>query len=205
MKIWIHTPDWLIKLFPQVVWKFNTNKKIIFLTFDDGPTPGVTPRVLDFLCQAGMKATFFCLGENIQKYPDLAKRIVLEGHKIANHGFLHLNGLTVDSELYIDNMKRGAIISQSTLFRPPYGKIWPWQISKIKKLGNTVVLWNIMSMDFDCSIKPSECLNNITSHLSKGAIIVFHDTIKASPNLITILPDFLAYLSENGFESDVIH
>jgi peptidoglycan-N-acetylglucosamine deacetylase len=196
----VKTPQVVQSLFSDFVWSIPTERKEIFLTFDDGPIPEVTPWVLDVLNDYGFKATFFCVGDNIRKFPEIYDRILDEGHAVGNHTFNHLNGWTTDQETYLENVKKCDGMVSSDLFRPPYGKLRRSQ-SQVLKLIKTVVMWDVLSGDFDTSISNEKCLSNVMDNYSKGSIIVFHDSLKAEDKLRYVLPKFLEHLSANGFIS----
>jgi peptidoglycan/xylan/chitin deacetylase (PgdA/CDA1 family) len=191
------------KLFPRVIWKVATPDKKIYLTFDDGPTPGITPLVLAFLKQYNAKATFFVLGAQVEQYPQLTAQIQNEGHLIANHGYRHIDGFYSSTTYYINNAEQGALISESSLFRPPFGRITPWQLYRLKK-KHQIVLWSCMSMDFSSKYKPEQCLSKTLKSIQPGAIIVFHDTEKASDNLLKILPKLLNKLQINNYQTETL-
>lgn len=197
-------------LFPKYIWKLPNAKKKIYLTFDDGPIPEVTEWVLDILKQENIKATFFCIGDNIQKNPAIFKRIISENHAIGNHTFNHLNGWKNTSENYIKNMKlcENEILKhtnlKSKLFRPPYGKIKITQANAILKLGYKIIMWDILSYDFDANLDSEKCLSETIKNTSNGSIIVFHDSIKANNNLKFVLPKAIQVLKEKGFIFDKI-
>jgi peptidoglycan-N-acetylglucosamine deacetylase len=186
------------RLFSGVVWDVPVDNKTIYITFDDGPEPEVTPQVLVFLSQFAAKATFFCLGEKIEQNPLLFKAIHNAGHTIGNHGYNHLSGYTTFTQRYITNTNLGAEVSGSRLFRPPYGRLLPWQYKQLKG-ENAIVMWSIMSMDFSSRITPRECVNNVISNVYPGSIIVFHDNKKAAANLMVALPVILEYLVNEGY------
>jgi peptidoglycan-N-acetylglucosamine deacetylase len=200
-----------IKLwFPKYIWKLPNAEKKIYLTFDDGPIPEVTEWVLDILKQENIKATFFCIGDNIQKNPAIFKRIISENHAIGNHTFNHLNGWKNASKNYIKNMKNceEEILKHSNLksklFRPPYGKIKITQANAILKLGYKIIMWDILSYDFDANLHSEKCLSETIKNTSNGSIIVFHDSIKANNNLKFVLPKAIQVLKEKGFIFDKI-
>jgi peptidoglycan-N-acetylglucosamine deacetylase len=197
---WVLTPTWLKIAFPQLVWNVPTSEKIIYLTFDDGPTPEITSRVLDLLAEHRAISTFFCLGSQIKQYPNLSAQIKEHGHAIGNHGFLHLSGFTTCTNKYIENTNQGAIATGSHLFRPPYGRITPWQIQKLKK-HHRLIMWTVMSMDFDQGTTPQRCLDNVIRNIQPGAIIVFHDTDKAAAKLLHVLPKLLTWIEMNGYKA----
>jgi peptidoglycan-N-acetylglucosamine deacetylase len=191
------------KLFPGVIWKVSTPDKKIYLTFDDGPTPGITPLVLSFLKQYNAKATFFVMGTQVEQYPQLTAQIQNEGHLIANHGYRHIDGFFSSTTYYINNAEQGALISGSSLFRPPFGRITPWQLYRLKKKYQ-IVLWSCMSMDFNSKYKPEQCLSKTLKSIQPGAIIVFHDTEKATDNLLKILPELLNKLQINNYQTETL-
>ena len=203
--IWIKT-HWLIKkLFSNYIWEMPNNDNKIYLTFDDGPTPEITEWTLQQLKKHNAKATFFCIGDNIRKYPEIFKKVIEEGHSIGNHTFNHLNGWKTSKKEYLENAKKcqSAISNQqsaiSVLFRAPYGKIKPSQFRELRKLGYKIIMWDIISYDFDAKISKEKCLENVLKNVKSGSIIVFHDSIKAFPNLEYTLPKMLEILNKKGF------
>jgi peptidoglycan/xylan/chitin deacetylase (PgdA/CDA1 family) len=204
---WIKTKQLIKKLFCNYVWDLPNSENKIYLTFDDGPIPEITEWVLDELKKNEVKATFFCLGNNIQKHPELFKKVIQEGHSIGNHTFTHVNGWKTTTKDYLENIKlcELAMPNQKTnLFRPPYGKIKKEQSKQLRQLGYKIIMWDVLSADFDQTISPEQCLKNVLSNVKSGSIIVFHDSIKASQNLKFALPKTLEFLKEKGFEFDLI-
>ena len=189
----------------------NTENKI-YLTFDDGPTPEVTEWVLDVLKNHDIKATFFCIGNNIEKHPELFKKVQSEGHTIANHTFNHLNGWHTQNAAYLENITatEKAILAhsenpgQTTLFRPPYGKIKRAQVNEVRKRGYRIIMWDVLSADFDRSITPQKCLDNVIQNTREGSVIIFHDSIKAFPNMEYALPKAIEYLKGKGFKFEAL-
>jgi len=171
---------------------------VLYLTFDDGPVPEVTPRVLEILQEAGVKATFFCVGDNVQRNPEIYSQILDAGHATGNHTWHHLNGWTTPPGAYLEDTSRCAGVVQSTLFRPPYGRITPSQYLLLRK-SYRIVLWSLLSGDFDKHITPEKCLKNLTDNVRPGDIIVFHDSLKAFKNLEFALPSFLKYAASEGY------
>ncbi len=194
----VKTPPIVKTIFADFVWHIDTDIKEVYLTFDDGPIPGLTPWVLDVLADFNSKATFFCVGENVKKNRSIFDRIVREGHTIGNHTYNHLNGWNTENEVYLQNVAECDRYMETNLFRPPYGKMKPSQSSLIKS-EKTVVMWDVLSGDFDLSITKEKCLTNVIENYSQGSVIVFHDNIKAEEKLKYVLPSFLEHLAENGF------
>jgi peptidoglycan/xylan/chitin deacetylase (PgdA/CDA1 family) len=201
--MWVKVPSIVKRLLKGVIWDLPADNKKIYITFDDGPEPEVTPRVLVFLSRFGAKATFFCLGEKIEQNPSLFKALKEEGHCIGNHGYKHLSGFRTRNKNYIANAKLGAEISGNHLFRPPYGRITLTQYNALKQ-EQTIVMWSIMSLDFSAKMTPQQCVNNVLSNVYPGAIIVFHDSQKGSSNLLVALPEILRQLSEQGYTFGVL-
>ena len=207
---WVKTNKVIKKIFNNLVWDIPNSENKIYLTFDDGPIPSVTEWVLDVLKSENIKATFFCIGDNIKKYPEIYKRILTEGHQIGNHTFNHLNGWKTKTNYYIENFKLCETEhlklnpKHSFLFRPPYGKIKPSQSKEIRQLGYKMIMWDVLSYDFNQNISEEECLKNVISNTAQGSIIVFHDSLKAEKNLKYALPKAIQILKNKGFTFDVI-
>lgn len=209
---WIKT-NWIIKkIFSKYTWDVSNTENTVYLTFDDGPIPEVTAWVLEELEKNGFKATFFCIGENIDKHPEIFKKVISEGHAIGNHTFNHLNGWKTATEDYIENVAKCEEVIQksidynlkSKIFRPPYGKLKTAQSKAIQKLGYKIIMWDVLSADFDTAISKEKCLDNVLSNVTPGSIIVFHDSVKAFKNLEYVLPKTLAFLKENKYNCDVL-
>lgn len=209
---WIKTKSFIKRLFSNYVWDLPNTQNKIYLTFDDGPTPEITEWVLEELKKHNVKATFFCIGNNIQKYPELFQKVINEGHTIGNHTFDHLNGWKTETNTYLENVslcdkqiQKSSIENlQTKIFRPPYGKIKTAQAKIVRRLGYKIIMWDVLSADFDQTITPEKCLENVISNVKSGSVIVFHDSIKASHNLKYALPETLNFLKEKGFLFDVI-
>ncbi|MBC8464245.1 MAG: polysaccharide deacetylase family protein [Bacteroidetes bacterium] len=199
----VKTPSFLHQLFPDLLWRFSTNEKVLYLTFDDGPHPLLTPWVLNCLKQFQAKATFFCVGNNVEKYPDVYEQIISEGHHVGNHTHNHLRGWTTTSEKYVDNVHQCQKLVNSTLFRPPYGRITPKQIRQLKRTYK-IVMWDVLSWDFSQQTPPEKCLNNVIDHSKSGSIIVFHDNKNAEENMKHALPLILSHFSKLGYCFEVI-
>ncbi|WP_299064313.1 polysaccharide deacetylase family protein [uncultured Polaribacter sp.] len=196
-----------MRIFSKYTWRFSTDKKEIFLTFDDGPTPEITQFVLSELKKYNAKATFFCIGKNIQNHPEIFNTIIIDGHTIGNHTQNHLKGWKTDNSRYLDDFlaceKTITQFNKSTItqkiFRPPYGKIKKKQAKEIFKKGYKIIMWNVLSADFDTTISKEKCLENVLKNTEKGSIIVFHDSIKAAERMQYALPKVLKHFSEKGF------
>ena len=189
--------------------QFLTMKKK-FSSFDDGPTPEITEWVLGELRNYNAKATFFCIGDNIRKYPAIFQKVLAENHSIGNHTFNHLKGWKTPTEDYIENAKlcQSEIENQKSeirnLFRPPYGKIKSSQAKILRKMGYKIIMWDVISFDFDQTISREKCLENVLKNVESGSIIVFHDSKKAWKNLEYVLPKTLKFLNEKGFTCEKI-
>ena len=206
------TNRFLKLIFPEYIWEIPNNEKKIYLTFDDGPIPEITEWVLELLKTENIKATFFCIGENIQKHPEIFKQIITNEHAIGNHTLNHLKGWKTSTKKYLENVElcnsiiKKTTISklQSKLFRPPFGKIKNKQAKELQKLGYKIIMWDVLSYDFDNSLSAEKCLQSTIKNVSSGSIIVFHDSIKANRNLQFVLPKLIKQLKEKGFEFDKI-
>jgi peptidoglycan/xylan/chitin deacetylase (PgdA/CDA1 family) len=185
-------------LFPEALFRVETNRKEVYLTFDDGPHPEATPFVLDVLRAHGIKATFFVLGKNALAYPELLERMKREGHVIGNHGMDHLNGWTTGLDQYLEDQRAGKHVVNSSIFRPAYGKM---SLSQYKELSKTdqIVFWDVISGDFDTEIDGDRVKRNVIDNVRSGSVIVFHDSKKAFPNIKSSLNDIIGQLGENGY------
>lgn len=194
----VKTPGWLKKLYSSRRWHIDTKEKKIYLSFDDGPHPLVTPFVLDELKKYDAKASFFCIGKNVSEWPELYKRIIAEGHRAGNHTYDHLNGFTTPDETYLANIRQAAGLIDSTLFRPPYGRL---RSSQARQLAHySIIMWDILSGDFDESVSKEKCLERVLKKTGPGSIVVFHDSGKAWPRLEYALPRVLEHFSRLGYD-----
>ena len=207
----VKTPKVLASFYKKYIWHYKTEKKTIYLTFDDGPTPEITTYVLDTLKKYNAKATFFCLGKNIKKYPNLFHRIIAEGHAVGNHTQNHLNGWKTDINSYINDVDLYQEVINAKvenkpikLFRPPYGRIKKAQAKILINKGYKIMMWSVLSADFDTKISKEQCLNNVIKNTKKGDIIVFHDSNKAFERLKYTLPKALDYFMEKGYSIEKI-
>lgn len=196
------TPGWMKKMYPRRLWQMDTQEKIIYLSFDDGPHPVATPFVLDLLKQYDARATFFCIGKNILRYPDIYQRLLEEGHATGNHTQHHPNGWKSKTQAYLDDIGEAAKLISSSLFRPPYGRITQRQargLSEVMQSPAKIVMWDVLSGDFDSSLDKEICLQELKKNTGPGSIVVFHDSEKAFPLLSYALPAFLEHFSGKGF------
>jgi len=202
----VKTPRVVQKFFPNYSWRIRTEKKEIYLTFDDGPVPDFTPWVLDTLKKFDAKATFFCVGENIEKYPHIYQQIITDNHSIGNHTFNHLQGWKTSTTKYIKNIIKAESYLKDAeknqgikLFRPPHGRIKPMQARILRKKGYKIIMWDVLSGDFDQKLSKEECLQHTLKHINNGSIVVFHDSVKSFKNLDYVLPRVLEHFRQQGY------
>lgn len=201
----VKTP-WLLKiLYPQLIWAGRPGDQSIYLTFDDGPIPVVTPYVLNVLKQYDAKATFFCIGDNVKKHPDIFEQVKAGGHTIGNHTYNHLKGWATDKKTYRDNFLKADELLNTSLFRPPYGRIKRSQIKLLTaaKPGLKVIMWDVLSGDFDLKLSPGKCLDNVLKHTRPGSIVLFHDSLKAKERTEYALPKAMEVWSKAGYKFGV--
>lgn len=214
MLYFVKTPYFIKRIFPNLTWDITTNKKVIYLTFDDGPTSEITPWVLSELEKHNAKATFFCIGKNIIAHPPIFRAIIESGNSIGNHTHNHLNGWRKSSKTYLENINKTQILieqeagrkklEERNFFRPPYGKIKNGVSKKLLKKGYKIIMWDVLSGDFDRSITKEQCLKNVINNTSEGSIVVFHDSLKASEKLKFVLPKVLEHFSKKGYSFEAI-
>lgn len=202
----IEQPPFLYRvLFPEALWRIETgNEKSVYLTFDDGPIPEVTPWVLEILEQYGIKATFFCVGDNVRKHPDVYRQVIEKGHQVGNHTFNHLQGWQHDTKEFLHNIGLARQKIDSTLFRPPHGHMWRRQTRSIRAAGYQVVMWDVVTRDYSRHQSPEKVLSNVKKHVRDGSIIVFHDSLKAEENLRYALPEAIEWLLSEGYQFKLI-
>jgi peptidoglycan-N-acetylglucosamine deacetylase len=199
----IKTPWVVKKLFSSYTWDMPADENNLYLSFDDGPHPEITAWVLDELKKYNATGTFFCIGKNVALYPEVYNRILAEGHVVGNHTYDHLNGWKTKTNAYVENVQQAALKIESNLFRPPYGKITSKQAKEIMALlgeRSKIVMWDVLSADFDSKISAEQCADNVIKNASAGSIIVFHDSDKAQKNLVYTLPRVLEHFSRKGFQ-----
>lgn len=198
LKYPVKTPFWATWLWPAACWRIKTTQPQLYLTFDDGPHPEVTPRILDIMKQANAKATFFCLGKNIERYPELFQEIIQNGHAVGNHTWNHLHAFKVSPQEYINEVKKTELLVKTNLFRPPYGKLTPKLYQSLRKT-HRIVMWDVLSGDFDPSVSGEICAQRVIKHSRSGSIIVFHDSTKAWSRLQNALPQVIDYFQQQGY------
>ena len=192
-------PLFIRRLMPSLIWDFPGSPEV-FLTFDDGPTPGITPWVLDQLRKYDAKATFFCLGKNVEQHPEIYQQILDEGHAVGNHTYSHQKGWEMKTWRYVEDVDFADDIIHSNLLRPPYGRIKPAQARVLSERYN-LIMWSVLSQDYSKFVSPQKCLRNVTRHVEPGSIVLFHDSVKASRNLRYALPRTLQFLKDKGYRS----
>jgi len=199
----VRPPEIITRLMPRVTWGFYGELKKVFLSFDDGPTPDVTPWVLERLKEHHAKATFFCLGRNVDHNPEIYWQILSEGHSVGNHTYSHLKGYGTRNQQYFDDIELARNLIDSELFRPPYGRILSSQITGILKTYR-IIMWDVLSYDYNRRVSGDTIIRNVTRNVRSGSIIVFHDSAKARKNLYHALPGVLEYLEKEGYEMNAI-
>jgi peptidoglycan-N-acetylglucosamine deacetylase len=196
-------PEFIRFFLKSEVWRKDPSKRKIFLTFDDGPIPGVTPWVLDVLDQYNIKATFFCVGDNVRKYPSIYEDILARGHKTGNHTFNHFRGILKSKETYLKNVELASTYIDSDLFRPPHGDLRVSQLRALRKKYK-IIQWDVVSRDYNTKLMPEYVLNIVKKYTRNGSIIVFHDSIKAQKNMTYAMPRAVEWLLAQGFEFDTL-
>lgn len=196
-------PDLLRPFLGKLTWRKNPSEKVIYLTFDDGPVPEVTHQVLDMLDRYQVKATFFCVGENVQKYPGLYAEVLRRGHKTGNHTFNHLKGSEVSNIDYTVNVQRAAEYIHSNLFRPPYGRI-TYKQKKVLRNDYEIIMWDVLTQDYNRNLTPDKIMDTIKRYSRKGSIVIFHDSIKAKNNMLSVLPLAIQYWKKKGFKLETL-
>lgn len=208
MYYFIKTPWYLKKMYSNLIWDVPSREKekVMYLTFDDGPNENATPFVLEQLSKYNAKGTFFCIGKNVMQLPSLYSRVISEGHTIGNHTFNHVNGWKVADDVYFKEIMDARKYIDSSLFRPPYGRITKFQAKHLQQssLHFKIVMWDVVSGDFDTTITPEKCANNVLKHAGAGSIVVFHDSDKAFPNLRKALPATLEHFSVKGYRFEAV-
>lgn len=207
----IRMPWWLKKILDpssSLIWRMPVNKdeKILYLSFDDGPHPVATPWVLDVLRRYDARGTFFCIGKNVKGYPEIFRDVLLAGHRVGNHTYDHLNGWKTEDGKYLGNIREAAQLVDSDLFRPPYGRIKRFQAMLLVGAQHPyrVIMWDVLSADFDKGISGARCARNVIRYARPGSIVVFHDSEKAFERLRVALPMVLKHFSGLGYRFESI-
>ncbi len=204
----IKPPALVRAFFPDVLWRATLKEKdkFVYLTFDDGPVPGVTPWVIDQLKRWGAVATFFCVGDNVRKYPGVYERLKNSRNaETGCHGFSHFHGHRKGKQKFLDDLDKAlAFMPEVRWYRPPHGSMWPWWTKEVQNRGLNVVMWDVLSKDYDRNLTPGQVICNVTKHVESGSVIVFHDSLKAWPNLKEVLPVVMKWLDKNGFKTDIL-
>jgi peptidoglycan/xylan/chitin deacetylase (PgdA/CDA1 family) len=195
----VRPPSLLTRAFHRMTWDLKGENREVYLTFDDGPTPVVTPWVLNQLDRANAKATFFCLGRNVDKYPELYRQILASGHSVGNHSYSHLKGFRSRVSRYMDDIRLASGLIDSKLFRPPYGRILPGQVNAVLQEYD-IIMWDVLSIDYNTGLSGERVYQNVIRNVKEGSIIVFHDSDKAADNLQYALPRTLEFLMQEGYQ-----
>ena len=203
MRYWVKTPTIFKRLFPKIVWNFSEKEQKVFLTFDDGPSTNVTDSILTILEQEKVRATFFCIGKNVKKNPELADKILKKGHSIGNHSKTHVNGWRTRKNSYLRNINEASEYINSNLFRPPFGRFNLYSLDQILKKYK-LVMWDVLSGDFDEKIEEKAVINNVIKNVANGSIIVFHDNNKSKEKTLSVLIKTIKKLKEKGFSFEAI-
>lgn len=200
--MYFRPPKFIKRLFSELTWNLP-GTGVLYLTFDDGPNPQVTPWVLDQLAKYDAKATFFCIGKNAELYPEIVERIKAEGHAIGNHTYSHTKGWGKNAGAYFEDVELANGFLGSTLFRPPYGRVSAAQIRRLSARYH-IIMWDILSRDYSAIVSPRKCIKEVVPHIREGSIIVFHDSLKASRNLYYALPRILENIHSRGYRCHAI-
>lgn len=192
-------PSWFTAFLPGMVWRVPGHTKELYLTFDDGPIPEVTPKILDLLEEFQAKATFFCIGHNIHKHPDLFREVQARGHAVGNHTYHHVNGWKNSTSAYLQEVEQCQAMTGTSLFRPPYGKIKPSQYKALKEAGYQIIMWEVLSADYEPSLSADQVWQRVINHTKPGSILLFHDSLKAEKRVLPVLKRLLAHYSSTGY------
>lgn len=200
----IERPLWILrKVFPDALWRLDRQKRTVYLTFDDGPVPETTPQVLEILQRYAAKATFFCVGDNVRKYPEVYQQVLDAGHRVGNHTFNHVRAFAMPEEEYLANVEKGAKLISSDLLRPPHGQLTRGLYKKLKA-KYTLVMWDLITRDYNRSLTPEQIVRNVKHYTRNGSIIVFHDSEKSHKNVLAALPASIEYLQKEGYTFETL-
>ncbi len=205
MDKWNIQPPLIMRwLFPGTIWRMARNENSVYLTFDDGPVPEVTPKVVEILNQYKAKATFFCVGDNIRKHPDVYQTVLDNGMGVGNHTYSHLKAWSHPAGVYFEDIEKGRTWNPTLLFRPPHGQLYPWYVPRLKRTFKRIVMWDVLSLDYRADLSDRDVYNTVVNNVRPGSVIVFHDSLKAWPRLERALPDILEYLNLAGYKMKLI-
>ena len=204
MRLLYQFPTWLQRLYRGVVWRMNPSSKVVYLTFDDGPIPECTPQVLDILAQYGVKATFFMVGENVKRYPELLARVCEEGHAVGNHTYHHLKGFKTCTHTYLQDAQQANAILQTHLFRPPHGRMKYSQKKALHETGQTIYLWDVLTHDYNPCYSVEKMLSVVKRYTRNGSIIVMHDSLKSKDRMLLLLPLMIQWLHAEGYKCETL-
>jgi len=203
MKLLVRPPRLLRSYYKHSVWRMNKDEPVIYLTFDDGPIEELTPWVLDVLKQYNVKATFFCVGNNIDKNNHIFSRLLNEGHRVGNHTYNHIKGWKTKTKEYLENVEQCEQLTKTKLFRPPYGRIKKKQFLKLIPYYK-IVFWDVLTHDYDPLLSPAKCLSNSIKYTRNGSVVVFHDNMKAQKNLKFVLPQYIEHFLKLNYKFAVL-
>ena len=204
MRLLYQFPTWLQRLYRGVVWRMDPSSKVVYLTFDDGPIPECTPQVLDILAQYGVKATFFMVGENVERYPELLARVREEGHAVGNHTYHHLKGFKTCTRTYLQDAQQANAILQTHLFRPPHGRMKYSQKKALHETGQTIYLWDVLTHDYNPCYSVEKMLSVVKRYTRNGSIIVMHDSLKSKDRMLQLLPLMIQWLHADGYKCETL-
>lgn len=204
MNLPVVVPLWMRAFYPSRIWQMPNNHKVIYLSFDDGPHQHITPQVLSMLEDYQAKASFFCVGDNVRKYPEVFSNIIQRGHAVGNHSFHHLNGWKTDKQAYVNDIVKANALIQSNLFRPPYGRLKSNQAKTLISHGYEIVMWTLLSSDYDEQLSKEKCAERLLKTIRPGAIVLFHDSDKAKRNMIYALERLLYEGTRQGYRFEAL-
>ena len=204
MRLLYQFPTWLQRLYRGVVWRMDPSSKVVYLTFDDGPIPECTPQVLDILAQYGVKGTFFMVGENVERYPELLARVREEGHAVGNHTYHHLKGFKTCTHTYLQDAQQANAILQTHLFRPPHGRMKYSQKKALRLAGQTIYLWDVLTHDYNPCYSVEKMLSVVKRYTRNGSIIVMHDSLKSKDRMLQLLPLLIQWLHAEGYKCETL-